>query len=340
MKKVFLLFYLLTFLLLLTACGGKHDAFLLEGTFKGFNQGELYIYGVNGTWPLDTIGVAKGQFRYSANIEEPTAFVLVFPNFSELLVVGERGAEVEIEGDASHLAQAKITGTKENEALTAFRRHVAELSLPETAKAIEELINDFPYAPFANYLIQRFFIQGPNPDYQRAAELVKAIYRGNPDLPPPGDLIRWLKGIDALRDGNKLPTFSTTDLNGRSVSNTDLNAPVNVVTVWSTWNYESQNIQRVLQRKYNEANGNLKVLSICVDADIKAARRAVTKDSVKWSTVCDGKLWDTPVLHALGLSYIPDNIITDANGKIIAHGLANRDLMLKIDNLLPKKPKE
>ena len=134
MKKVFLPFYLLTFLLLLTACGGKHDAFLLEGTFKGFNQGELYIYGVNGTWPLDTIGVAKGQFRYSANIEEPTAFVLVFPNFSELLVVGERGAEVEIEGDASHLAQAKITGTKENEALTAFRRHVAEFRLPPSGR--------------------------------------------------------------------------------------------------------------------------------------------------------------------------------------------------------------
>ena len=32
------------FALALVACGGNRQSFLMEGDFKGFNQGELYIY--------------------------------------------------------------------------------------------------------------------------------------------------------------------------------------------------------------------------------------------------------------------------------------------------------
>ena len=180
----------------------------------------------------------------------------------------------------------------------------------------------------------------PTPDYKRAAEIAKLISLTPPQLPNNGDLIRWLKGIDALRDGNKLPQFTATDLNGRSVSNIDLKAPVNVITTWSSWNYESINLQRQLQNRFRQAGSDMKILSICLDADINDCRRRVTRDSVKWSTVCDGRMWESPVLNALGLAFVPDNIVTDASGKIVAHGLQNRDLLTKIDNLLPKKPKD
>ena len=93
MRKLLLPFYLFTFIPFLASCGGKHDTFLIEGTFKGFNQGELYIYGTDGSWPLDTIGVAQGKFRYAVPIDAPTVFVLVFPNFTELPVYGRQGAE-------------------------------------------------------------------------------------------------------------------------------------------------------------------------------------------------------------------------------------------------------
>ncbi len=334
------LLFLPLIVLLLAACSQRHDNFVLEGSFKGFSQGELYIYGVNGAWPLDTIGVAKGKFRYAVPITEPTAFVIVFPNFAELLVMGEPGADVEIEGDASHLLQTKITGTKENEALTTFRRQAAEMTPQQAADAVFNLLKEYPQAPFAAYLIQRYYIQSPTPDYKRAAEIAKLISLTPPQLPNNGDLIRWLKGIDALRDGNKLPQFTATDLNGRSVSNIDLKAPVNVITTWSSWNYESINLQRQLQNRFRQAGSDMKILSICLDADINDCRRRVTRDSVKWSTVCDGRMWESPVLNALGLAFVPDNIVTDASGKIVAHGLQNRDLLTKIDNLLPKKPKD
>lgn len=334
------LLFLPLIVLLLAACSQRHDNFVLEGSFKGFSQGELYIYGVNGAWPLDTIGVAKGKFRYAVPITEPTAFVIVFPNFAELLVMGEPGADVEIEGDASHLLQTKITGTKENEALTTFRRQTAEMTPQQASEAVFNLLKEYPQAPFATYLIQRYYIQSPTPDYKRAAEIAGLIKLSHPLASSNGDFIRRLKGVDALRDGNKLPQFTATDLNGRPVSNADLKAPVNIITTWSSWNYESINLQRQLQNRFRQAGSDLRILSICVDADVKDCRRRVTRDSVKWSTVCDGRMWESPVLNALGLAFVPDNIVTDASGKILAHGLQNRDLLTKIDNLLPKKPKD
>lgn len=338
MRKPLLPFYLFTLLLLTLSCGERHDSFILKGTFKGFSQGELYIYGVDGTWPLDTIGVARGEFTYSVSIDEPTTFVLVFPNYAELPVYGVHGGEVTITGDASHLREAKITGTTENEQMTSFRQKTSDATPPEYAAAVAQFVKENPTSPFSTYLVNKTFVQSPQPDYRQAAELLTQLQQATGQKQ--GDLIRQLKGLSSLKDGSKLPAFTATDLDGRTVTPSYLDAPVNVITVWSTWNYESINIQRMLLSRYQQHPGQMKVISVCLDADVKECRRRITRDSVKWSTICDGRMWESPLLHATGLAYVPDNLITDASGKILAHGLQNREFFNKIDALLPDKTKE
>lgn len=320
---------------LFTACSGNPDTFLLEGTFKGFNQGELYIYGYDGSRQLDTVAVVKGQFRYEIPLEDSTTFILVFPNFSELAIFGRKGATVKLEGDATHLRETKIKGLKENEEMTAFRLQTSQQTPPEMAKSVAEFISGHPTSPFAPYLMKKYFLQTAQPDYQKAVEAAMTIHKANPAIPGMGDLIRRMKGVQALKDGGKLPAFTATDIKGQTVKSSDLNAKVNVISVWASWNYESIGVQRKLTTAKNKHKDDLKVLSICLDADVKVCRRKVERDSVKWSTICDGKVWETPVLSVLGLSYVPDNIITDSQGKIIAHSLSSSELPKKLDKLLP-----
>ena len=151
--------HLFTFSLFHLSCGNDRQTFLLEGTFKGFNQGDLYIYGVNGTHKLDTISVVKGAFRYEIPLEEPVTFALVFPNFSELPVFGEPRAEVEIEGDASHLKETKISGTELNEAMTSFRLKTSGMAPPEVTQAAEMFIKENPASPISLYLLYNLKIQ-------------------------------------------------------------------------------------------------------------------------------------------------------------------------------------
>lgn len=327
----------LLFTLLLVACGEQRQTFLLEGTFKGFTQGELYIYGADGTREMDTIAVAKGRFHYEIPLEDSTTFVLVFPNFTELPVFGTKGAEITIEADASHLREAEVSGNDENEAFTEFRQKTSHQTPPEFARSVADFIKENPASPFATYLLRRYFILVPEPDYPRAIELANAILKNHTDTTGLDKYLRRFEGLRYLKVGGRLPAFTVTDVLGRTVKSSDLNAKCNVISVWSSWNYESQNMQRQLQAKYQRYDGELKLLSVCLDADVRGVRRQVSRDSLKWSTVCDGRMWDTPLLELTGLSHVPDNIVTDSQGKIVALSLQPYELTQKIESMLEKK---
>ena len=327
-------FYLFTFLLL--SCGSNHETFVLDGTFKGFNQGELYIYGMNGTYRLDTISVLKGRFHYEVALENAVTFSLVFPNFSELPVFGEPRAEVEIEGDASHLRETRVSGTDTNKRMTDFRLRTSEMTPPEVVQAAETFIREDPASPVALYLLNKYFTQATNANHKKAVALISEIEKAQPDEPSLKGLKEKINSLDVLKEGAKIPAFMTKDIDGKTVSSSDLNAPVNIIFVWAKWNYESVNMQRQLSFFQKQNKDKLKVLGISLDPDAKMCRQIAEQDSVKWSTVCDGKMWETPLLRQLGLWYIPDNILIDSQGKIIAHTLHVNDLQNKARELINK----
>ena len=174
-----------------------------------------------------------------------------------------------------------------------------------------------------------------SPDYKQALSLAKTVSEARPGNHRIATLVRPLEGLQALRDGAMLPKFTATDIKGKPISSGDLYAPVNVITTWSSWNYESQNIQRQLRRREKEKGVNrLRILSICLDANAKECRRLMDRDSITWATICDERMWDNPILTTLGLSRIPDNIITNSQGRILAHSLPVAELNKKLDELL------
>jgi len=308
----------------------------MEGEFKGFNQGEFYVYSTDGgIRKLDTIGVKGGRFVYQRPLDSTATFVLVFPNYSEIPVIGASGASVKIKGDASHLKEIEVKGTKENELMTGFRMKVSEMTPPETIKEAADFIMKNPTSLASIFLLNKYYIQTQTPDYKKAFELAKAIQEAKPENKKITALVKQLEGMNAISNGGTLPKFMGTDIKGKPISNGDLYAKVNVITTWTTWNYESQNIQRQLKRLEKEKGASqLKIVSICLDANVKECRKMMDRDSITWCHICDERMWDNPILTKLGLSKIPDNIITDSKGKILAHSLPVAELNKKIDELL------
>ena len=327
-------FYLFSFLLL--SCGTDNGQFRMEGEFKGFNQGEFYVYSTDGgIRKLDTITVKGGRFIYQIPLDSIATFVLVFPNFSEIPVLGVSGATVKIEGDASHLKEVKVIGTEENEQMTAFRLKVSEMTPPETVREAARFIKEDPASRASFYLLNKYFVTTPTADYKQASLLVKDIQKARPENKKLAALVKQLEGLKNLDNNSTLPKFTSTDIKGKPISSGDLYAKVNVITTWASWNYESLNIQRQLKRLEKEKGvSQLKIFSICLDASAKECRKMMDRDSITWSNICDGKMWETPVLIKLGLTRLPDNIITNSQGKIIAHSLSATELNKKIEELL------
>lgn len=321
--------------LFFSSCGLDGDHFEINGKFKGLNQGELYIYTTDGSsQKLDTIAIVNGGFEYKVALDNPCTFVIVFPNFSELPIIGEPDQEVTIKGDASHLKEVEVKGTKDNEAMTAFRLQTNQMTPPEVAKTAEEFINDNPQSLASIYILNKIFIQSQTPDYDKALELATVITKASPENNAMAKLKKQLEGLKNFKDKGQLPRFSAIDIDGKAVSSADLNAKVNVISTWASWNYDSQGAQRRLKQMEQKYGSQLKCISICLDASKKECRKNLDRDSITWHNICDGKMWETPILGQLGLYFVPDNIITDSKGKIIAHSITTNELERKIEELL------
>ena len=330
--KHFYAFILLA--LVVVSCGAPSGHFRLEGKLRNFNQGEFYLYGLDGRGRLDTILVSEGRFFYEASIDEPSAFSLIFPNFSEVPVFAESGGTVKLNGDASHLKEVRLKGTKENDLMTEFRLKVAEATPPQALKEAEAFIHANPSTVSSLYILNKFFLMKANADYKKAAALCKEMAKAQPNNEQVRSLSKLLKNLRTFANGQQLPSFSAVDIKGQRVSNASLTGDVNVITVWATWNYDSGNMMRQLRQQKKEYGSRLGLLSICVDASKSDCRRTMDRDSLTWNIICDGQMLDSPILAQLGIADVPYNLVADRSGKVLAVNLDPTHMKLQIKKSL------
>lgn len=329
----FHIFILSFFSFIFFSCGAPDGQFRLEGHFKNLNQGEFYIFNFEqGT--LDTIGVKDGRFAYISYLRDTVTYTLLFPNFSEVPIFARPGAKISINGDVSHLKETEIKGTKENELMTAFRLKTADMTPPEVTAEAERFIAAHAASPVATYLLRRYILLSATPDYGKAAALCDTLLRSQPTSIPLVRLSHQLKGMRHYRTDGNVPTFKAVSTRGDTITNRKLTSQVNVIYLWASWNYDTQYALRQLRQLMKDHRGKLSVLSISVDATPTDGRITLERDSIGWPNVCDGQMWQSPVIAQLGMGTIGDNIIFDNRGKILARNLSTQELRTKVESLL------
>ncbi|MBQ7471821.1 MAG: DUF4369 domain-containing protein [Prevotella sp.] len=322
-------------LLLLTACGTDSGHFRIDGRFRHLNQGEFYVYSPDGIIEgFDTIKIQDGKFTYETSCPRKGTLVLLFPNFSEQPVFAEPGKTVKVKADASHLKELVAEGTKENKLMNGLREQMASASPPDIKKIAEQFVRDNPSSLASIYVTYRYFIQDANPDYRMASQLAALMNKEQEKTPFLAKITAAANAMKQTAGGGNLPTFKTKDINGNTVTSADFGkSTVGVITLWATWNEHSCTVNRNLIPLYKKANGKLKVVSVCVDAETANCRRYMERDSLKWPVVCDGQMFDSPLVRQLGLGNVPDNIVIH-NGRVVSHGLSTPKLIEKVESLL------
>ena len=324
-----------TLALLLAACGVDGKRFRVEGRFLNLNRGEFYLYSTNGLIDgIDTVKLEGGRFTYDIPCEREGTLVMVFPNFSEQPIFAQPGKIVDIEGDASHLKELTVKGTKDNKLMNQFREAIVNASPPQVAKIAAMFAADNPTSLVSVYLVRRYFITTPTPNYKEAERLVKLLLAQQPKN---GELNRMQTLISTLAKtsvGAPLPAFQARSTKGEKVSQQPYNkAAVAVFNVWSTTNMQSMEIQRMLKQKVRDSKGKLQVVSLCVDPILRECNDVLQRDSISWPNICDGAMFEGDVAKKLGIYTVPFNILLK-NGKIIARDLDNNQLKEQLDKLL------
>lgn len=324
--------YLILLTLVLVSCGvdGKH--FKLEGRFLHLNQGEFYVYSTDGVLDgIDTIKIEGGRFAYEIPCDEEGTLVMVFPNFSEQPIFTQPGKTVEIKADASHLKELEAEGTDNNKLMTAFRKQVSNMSPQQAIDAAAEFVKHNPKSDVSAWLIRKYFILAPKPDYAKAKQLLDLMIAEQPKNGKLVNLQQQLIGLAATA-GKSLPIFTATDINGNKVTQANITqSPNAVVFLWASWNYESTDMQRQLKRLKAAKGNGLSVIGVCIDPSKSEMQQYLRQDSISWPTINDGMMFDTKIAKQLGLSQVPANILLK-NGKIVGRNLRMNELKEKIEN--------
>lgn len=324
--------------LLLAACGTDSHHFRLEGRLLHMNQAEFYAYSPDGAiGGMDTIKVVGGRFTYEIPCEQKGTIVIVFPNFYQQPVFVEPGKSVTLDADASHLKEMEVEGQKDNELMNKFCQRVKSASPEEVRTAARQFIEDNPRSIVSVYLFHTYFVQAAKPDYKEADRLLKVLLKEQKDNPSLLRLQRELPLLAQTVVGKNLKRFTSTDVNGRQMNSDELTkAPVGVVYVWSSWDYNTTTLQRRLLGLRQQSGGRLALVGVNVDASRQICRQAMQYDSIPWPIVCDEQMFQGPVAKSLGLRATANNIVLQ-KGKIVARDLSDDDLLNRVKQLLNLK---
>ena len=321
-------------LFLLASCGEDSKHFKIEGRLLQINQGEFYLYSSDGTIRgFDTIKVQGCRFSHEIECDHPTTLTLVFPNFSEQPIFAEPGKTVDIDGDASHLKMLKIKGTDDNELMSDFREQIAASSPPEIKRFAARFIEDHPQSPVSIYLVKKYFIITPRPDYREAARLLKLMKASQPDNFIVSNMLRDTKVLSQSAVGTRLPAFKIKDMKGNTITSNSLSRGLVVICTWASWSYPSTDMLRQLHQIQIDKQKPFKVISICVDANKADCDTYLNVNEIKTPNVFTGEMFNTAPLKILGLQNVPDNIVVK-DGKIVARSLDINSLREKVESLL------
>lgn len=260
--------------LVCTSCGTDSRHFRIDGRLLHLNQGEFYVYSPDGTINgLDTIKVQAGRFSYEVACDRPMTLMIVFPNFTEQPVFAQPGKSVDLKGDASHLKDMTVKGTKDNELMNKFREMIHNAAPPEMKKCAQLFVQDHPESRVGAYLVDRYFIHDANPDTKTAVRLVDLMIEKQPDN---GYLKRQKRQLTAsfvATKGADIPNVLGTTVDGKTIGRVQLTkAPVTVVCALATWKYESMSQFRRLAAYAASQQGRVAVVGVSIDASPSLVR--------------------------------------------------------------------
>ena len=260
--------------LVCTSCGTDSRHFRIDGRLLHLNQGEFYVYSPDGTINgLDTIKVQAGRFSYEVACDRPMTLMIVFPNFTEQPVFAQPGKSVDLKGDASHLKEMTVKGTKDNELMNKFREMIRNAAPPEMKKCAQLFVQDHPESRVGAYLVDRYFIHDANPDTKTAVRLVDLMIEKQPEN---GYLKRQKRQLTAsfvATKGADIPNVLGTTVDGKTIGRVQLTkAPVIVVCALATWKYESMSQFRRLAAYAASQQGRVAVVGVSIDASSSLVR--------------------------------------------------------------------
>lgn len=214
-------------------------------------------------------------------------------------------------------------------------------------KAVDQLNNEVKENVYAAFLkthpdskVALFAIKeyaGWDIDPEKVEPLFNSLPESITSLPSAKSLRERIDIAKKTAVGSYAMDFTQNDTLGKPVSLSSFKGKYVLVDFWASWcgpcRRENPNIVRVFNKFKDK---NFTILGVSLDRPDAKDKwiAAIHKDSLTWAHVSDLKYWDNEVAKQYGIRAIPQNLLLDPQGKIIAKNLRGEDLDEKLTALI------
>ena len=319
---------------------------------------------------IDSTEITKGKFVFQGKVERPFVAKVTLGNEDKGdridLFVGPGLTSVTAKDSIVHaqISGTKLTASYEQLAKkirpldnTFFRGFTAFQSMPEgeAKKAyITQLLAGMDnYSKQKREIIRQFVAENPdsyvslyfldknspgvllnyeatNPSYVGLSDALKETALGK-------ELGARLETVKGALTGAQFKDFVSTTPDGKQLSLKEVVASnkYTLVDFWASWcgpcRKENPNVVKTFNA-FKEKG--FTVLSVSLDEDGAKWKAAIEKDGMPWFHVSSLKGWKEPAAMLYNIRAIPQNVLVDANGKIVATNLRAETLFSKVESLL------
>lgn len=299
------------------------SGFTISGTIAGIEEGKisLELLLANGEKELIKSKVVNGFFEFSGKVERTCMAIVSLPsNIGEISFFMDN-ENIEITGKADNLEKIVIKGSSSNDEFLQIANRCNHQKNP--MQCLMNYVNENKSSVYSPFIVTSYLAP-----YLKTSELreIYSTLEGEAKNMYQYDLLgKHILELDKEEQvGERIKNFTLENTKSEPISLMDI-AQKNKYTLihfWASWDNKSLMQIKDLRQLYKRfRKDGLEIVSVSLDDSKTAWKNTISVEKMNWVNLSDLKRWSSVIVKLFDLTYIPQNILIDSKGNIIAKNL-------------------